>query len=64
MIFPNRPAPVVLTPCIGVCVLGADGYCEGCHRTGDEIAAWRTLGDDERLRIMDEVLPARERRRG
>lgn len=60
--FSIRPAPVVLTPCIGVCVLDADGYCEGCRRTGAEIAAWRSLSDAERLHIMDEVLPERERK--
>lgn len=53
----------ILSPCIGTCVLDAGGCCEGCHRTGDEIAAWTTLGDAERLRLMDEVLPAREARR-
>lgn len=55
------PAPAaILTPCIGVCVLDAEGYCEGCFRTGDEIGHWSTLGDAERRRLMDEVLPARE----
>ena len=28
----------VLSPCIGVCSLDADGLCEGCHRTSAEIA--------------------------
>ncbi len=54
---PNNP---VLTPCIGICELDASGYCEGCHRTGNEIAAWGQLNDADRLRIMNEVLPARE----
>lgn len=61
------PAPVpaaILTPCIGVCTLDADGYCEGCFRTGDEIGQWSVLGDAERRRLMDEVLPAREAARG
>ena len=61
--FSIRQPAIVLTPCIGVCALDADGYCEGCLRTGAEIAAWRGLSDAERLRIMDEVLPARERAR-
>ena len=51
--------PAMLTPCTGVCCLDAQGLCEGCHRTGDEIARWSQMGDDERSRIMDEVLPAR-----
>lgn len=53
-------APAVLTPCIGICELGPDGLCEGCYRTGAEIAAWGSLDQAERLRIMDEVLPERE----
>lgn len=54
----------VLSPCIGVCTLGADGLCEGCHRTSAEIARWVHMGDDERLRMMEVVLPEREAIRG
>lgn len=50
----------VLSPCIGVCAIGADGLCEGCLRTASEIAAWSAMGDDERLRLMMLVLPQRE----
>lgn len=49
----------ILTPCVGVCMLDADGYCAGCRRTGEEIAAWVSMTPAERLRLMDEVLPAR-----
>ncbi len=49
-----------LTPCIGVCRLDAQGLCVGCRRTGAEIAAWRDMPDEERLRYIDEVLPARD----
>lgn len=49
----------VATPCIGICSLDAQGYCAGCLRTGDEIARWRAMSEDERRRYMDEVLPAR-----
>jgi predicted Fe-S protein YdhL (DUF1289 family) len=50
----------ILTPCIGICTLDPAGFCDGCFRTGDEIARWSTMSDDERLRLMDHVLPARE----
>ncbi len=50
----------VLSPCIGVCVLDEEGLCEGCHRTSAEIGNWSAMGDDERLRLMEEVLPLRE----
>ena len=54
------PQAAVLTPCTGVCHLGGDGYCLGCLRSGDEIARWQQMGDSERLRIMEHVLPQRE----
>ncbi len=53
------PFRAVLSPCIGVCELNADGYCAGCRRSIDEIAGWSTMSDDERLRIMEQ-LPQRE----
>jgi len=51
---------VILSPCIGICELDAQGLCTGCLRTGDEIAAWSTMRDDDRLRLMTQVLPERE----
>ena len=43
---------VVASPCIDVCRIdAATGWCEGCLRTLDEIAAWSTL-DDERKRAV------------
>lgn len=52
--------PVILSPCIGICRLDSLGYCEGCYRTGDEIARWRSMSETERNHYMDVVLPARE----
>ncbi|WP_204165431.1 DUF1289 domain-containing protein [Methylobacterium sp. 17Sr1-1] len=47
------------SPCIRLCVLDpVTGLCEGCGRTGAEIAAWGSLSEPERLRIMA-GLPAR-----
>lgn len=59
----ETPAAASLTPCVGVCRLGADGLCVGCRRTPDEIARWRELGDAERLRLIRDVLPLRQERR-
>jgi uncharacterized protein len=50
----------ILSPCIGICRLDSRGYCEGCLRTGDEIARWRGMSEIERTHYMDVVLPARE----
>lgn len=61
--FPPAPR-AVLSPCIGVCEVDACGLCRGCHRTLAEIAAWSSLGDAERLHLMDTVLPARDAARG
>ena len=41
----------------------ATGLCEGCHRTTAEIARWSQMSDDERLHLMDVVLPVREAQR-
>lgn len=54
----------VLSPCIGICSIDDDGLCAGCHRTGDEIAAWTLMNDDVRLRLMEDVLPRRAAQRG
>ena len=53
----------ILSPCIGVCTLDADGLCTGCFRTMSEIAGWSRMSDDERLRWMETVLPERETER-
>lgn len=50
----------ILSPCIGICYLNVQGYCEGCHRTGDEIARWISYDDIQRRHIMEQLLPARE----
>ena len=49
----------VLSPCVGICSIAEDGLCVGCRRTALEIARWPTMNDDERLRLMQEVLPSR-----
>ena len=59
----SSPYKVVLSPCIGICELDDTGLCMGCLRTGNEIAAWSQMGDDERLRFMTQVLPEREAQR-
>ena len=55
----NTPLRAVLSPCIGICTIDDDGFCKGCHRTGDEIAHWPLMNDDARLRLMEDVLPRR-----
>jgi uncharacterized protein len=54
----------VLSPCIGVCELRADGLCAGCLRSGDEIAGWTRFDDATRRHLMEAVLPLREAANG
>jgi len=54
----------VQSPCTGVCTINEDGLCDGCLRSGDEIAGWLSMDDAQRARLMDLELPAREARRG
>jgi uncharacterized protein len=45
--------PTVSTPCINVCVLDPlSALCVGCGRTGEEITAWATMSEIERLAVM------------
>ncbi len=60
---PPKPTPpprrVVVSPCISVCRIdAATGWCEGCQRTIEEIAAWGSMGDDRRADVWA-ALPAR-----
>ncbi len=51
------------SPCIGVCRLDSQtGWCEGCLRTIDEIAAWGAL-DGRARRDIWKKLPARRQAR-
>jgi predicted Fe-S protein YdhL (DUF1289 family) len=58
--MPDAPPAPILTPCIGICTLDDAGYCEGCRRTGNEIAAWSSMTAAEREHLMNDVLPRRE----
>ena len=44
------------SPCVKICILHPEArICIGCHRTGEEIAAWSRLSPGDRRRIMDEL---------
>ena len=51
----------VPSPCVSVCVVDpAGGYCLGCYRTLDEIAAWINLDADARLSVWDAIAERRK----
>ena len=55
----TSPSDEVASPCISVCEMdSASGYCIGCLRTIDEIAAWSVL-DAEAKRVVLAALPSR-----
>jgi len=45
---------------VGICQIDdATGWCRGCARTLEEIAAWSSLTEAERARVV-QALPARQ----
>ncbi len=48
---PDLPSRVE-SPCIGVCLLGADDICEGCFRTADEITNWRDYDNAQKRDVI------------
>lgn len=42
----------VPSPCISVCTMNAaGGWCNGCLRTLDEIAAWSVMTDQDKRQV-------------
>lgn len=53
----------IASPCTSVCTIDpATGWCAGCMRTIDEIAAWGSL-DDRARRAVWKLLPERRAER-
>jgi predicted Fe-S protein YdhL (DUF1289 family) len=51
----------VASPCIDVCRMNAEtGFCDGCFRTIDEIAAWSVYDDDEKRAVLAHVESRRQ----
>jgi len=45
-------AAAVVSPCVNICRLDAQGLCIGCRRTLSEIAEWSQASDARRLEIL------------
>ena len=51
-----RSGGEIVSPCISVCSMaGATGLCEGCFRTGAEIAAWGNASNDAKLAVWGRI---------
>jgi len=42
----------VVSPCVSICVLGAEDICTGCHRSGEEIRQWVSLDNTARRAVL------------
>jgi predicted Fe-S protein YdhL (DUF1289 family) len=45
-------ASIPNSPCIGICNIGSQGWCQGCYRTLDEIARWMRLDAATRMAVL------------
>ena len=53
---PDLSQSPVPSPCISVCKMNrVTGWCEGCHRTIDEIAGWSRMSDEARRLVWIEL---------
>ncbi|MGG1948178.1 DUF1289 domain-containing protein [Trinickia sp. NRRL B-1857] len=51
-----RTVRPVGSPCIDVCRMDQTrSYCEGCLRTREEIKAWKSLSESEKLTMLDRL---------
>ena len=49
-------ATSIPSPCISVChIEPRTGWCEGCLRTLDEIAAWGRMGDADKREVWVQI---------
>jgi len=45
------------SPCTDVCRLDkTTGHCEGCFRSREEIKAWKTMADGDKLALFNTLL--------
>jgi predicted Fe-S protein YdhL (DUF1289 family) len=51
--------PACRRPCVNICRMdAATGWCEGCLRTLDEIAAWSRLDDAAKRAVWAQLASA------
>ena len=52
-----RQLQPVGSPCTNICRLDKiTGHCEGCFRSREEIKAWKTMPDTDKLALFDTLL--------
>jgi predicted Fe-S protein YdhL (DUF1289 family) len=56
---PATPTAGPTSPCINICTIGADGYCNGCRRTLAEVAGWTRMSAEQQWAVI-RAIAARE----
>jgi predicted Fe-S protein YdhL (DUF1289 family) len=51
----------VKSPCVNVCRMSAQGWCEGCYRTLDEIGDWSDMSADQQRAVWGRIEQRRTR---
>ena len=46
------PDMLPASPCVNICILDTHGYCIGCYRTINEIAAWGRLSASDQRAVL------------
>ncbi|MGB2816058.1 MAG: DUF1289 domain-containing protein [Burkholderiaceae bacterium] len=60
---PDLSQSPVPSPCISVCKMNpVTGWCEGCHRTIDEIAGWSRMSDEARRLVWTGLAHRRQQK--
>ncbi|GGB73399.1 DUF1289 domain-containing protein [Shewanella inventionis] len=44
---------LVETPCVRQCCLDSNDVCLGCHRSLDEILAWHSMNDQQKVALIE-----------
>ncbi len=51
----------LVSPCVSVCTLDpVTGWCQGCLRTGAEIAGWSSLDYDGKRAVLERLQERRQ----
>lgn len=44
------------SPCCNVCKLDDEFVCKGCLRTREEIVNWKTMSDEQKMKVWSRIL--------
>ncbi len=50
---PFKAKPMVDSPCVKICELDREDVCVGCGRTRAEIAAWMSMSELQKAKVVE-----------